>query len=175
MTTKDVITFGLGLAIGIGVGIGGSRLMTKPPTAEEPAVVATDEQQDVQVEDAQSGEAEEAAGTDGTSVLLSGFEWPRETIGDALPEPQFGVAPSHVSTGGSTASVTYNDVDADVANAYIEEVKSLGYVYDVIESKSNVLYSYSARNGDDIVTCSTVNLSYGEGGSFRISWNGPYE
>lgn len=198
MKGQGVVLFLLGMAVGIGCGFGDSYLMQQmSKTDEAPATVTTETDKTADEnkpdETSEATDAEPANATEGTATenntqgeeqptdgassnaLFSEYEWPEAEINGAIPQPNFGSKPTSVSTSSGYVAVDYSNVSTDDALAYIEELKNSGYTYKQHETKTDSMYSYDARNGEDVLTSAKIGISYRNTQEFGISWIAPIQ
>ena len=150
------------LAVLAGCSGGSAPASDGSSAAPEPATSAA-----VEAPAAESQEPEASPAESGG--LLGSAEWPVNEDTEAVPVPQFSVEPTAVSESTGSAIINYEGVSESEAAAYVEEVKAAGFTYDVNESKSTEMYSYSGQNGENVTESTLVIITYTKDGKLQIN------
>lgn len=90
------------------------------------------------------------------SEAIGSEEWPKGKVIDLIPEFKHGTIASSMNSD-TACVITLEDVEQKAFDSYLEEVKSIGYTKDGIDSSSDIVISYYAISEKDN---SQITLSY---------------
>lgn len=106
---------------------------------------------------AASAEASASSG----SPLFTEQSWPADSrVVEGVPVPEFSVPIDTLNTSDLTVSATWKGVDDQEVVDYVSALQDAGFTYRVNESKSSSTYNYSARNNENTLEATDINLSY---------------
>lgn len=123
---------------------------------------ATDGEIDIDLK----GEEVSLKGKDGENVTIGSTKWPKNGAAQFIPEFKKGKITSTINSENGCMITLEEAAEKDV-NAYIDEIKELGFTNDVTEFTSGTAENYSASKDENEL----INILYdSEGKELYISY-----